>query len=311
MTTGPTIIVGRKGSYGEVNYSDVPCWPIDTAYYIDGTCTEQDLGWLKHVLPSLGMTSMNRAAAVPGLNREDAYRASLRLPPIEEQRRIAAILDHADWIVRRRHEEHNLIESLQYATFNSMFRVNEGPVRREALGNLGRVTTGRTPPTAAEGMFGGSVPFVTPGDLEGRQPAHRSVTLAGAAASRTVRAGSTLVCCIGATIGKVDIASETSAFNQQINAIEWGDSVTDIYGLFALRAIKPTIVARGASTTLPLLPKSKFSALEIPVPPLADQHRFAAISESARRYGQRIRRTGLASAALFTSLQARAFRGEL
>ena len=35
MTRGPTIIVGRKGSVGEVHFSPEPCWPIDTAYFID------------------------------------------------------------------------------------------------------------------------------------------------------------------------------------------------------------------------------------------------------------------------------------
>ncbi|RZM79882.1 hypothetical protein DYY88_12540 [Leptolyngbya iicbica LK] len=35
LTLGPTIVVGRKGSVGEVNYSPESCWPIDTTYYID------------------------------------------------------------------------------------------------------------------------------------------------------------------------------------------------------------------------------------------------------------------------------------
>ena len=34
-TLSPTIIVGRKGSLGKVQYSDVPCFVIDTAYFID------------------------------------------------------------------------------------------------------------------------------------------------------------------------------------------------------------------------------------------------------------------------------------
>ncbi len=35
FTQGPTIIVGRKGTVGAVSFSDVPCWPIDTTYFID------------------------------------------------------------------------------------------------------------------------------------------------------------------------------------------------------------------------------------------------------------------------------------
>ena len=32
-TLSPAIIVGRKGSLGKIQYSDVPCFVIDTAYY--------------------------------------------------------------------------------------------------------------------------------------------------------------------------------------------------------------------------------------------------------------------------------------
>ena len=35
ITKGPTIIIGRKGSIGEVHFSAVGCWPIDTTYYIE------------------------------------------------------------------------------------------------------------------------------------------------------------------------------------------------------------------------------------------------------------------------------------
>lgn len=96
VTTGPAVVIGRKGSLGEIAYSDRPCWPIDTTYYVDSTATKADLRWLAYRLTELGLTGLNRAAAVPGLNREDAYRQRLLLPPIDEQRRIAAILDHVD-----------------------------------------------------------------------------------------------------------------------------------------------------------------------------------------------------------------------
>src|ERR1700685_4505488 len=35
VTHGPTIIVGRKGSVGEIHFSPEACWPIDTTYFID------------------------------------------------------------------------------------------------------------------------------------------------------------------------------------------------------------------------------------------------------------------------------------
>jgi len=94
-TDGPTIIVGRKGSIGAVNFVEETCWPIDTTYYVDATCTNQDARWLYWQLKQLRLDELNKSAAVPGLNREDAYRTRLRLPPLPEQRRIASTLDEA------------------------------------------------------------------------------------------------------------------------------------------------------------------------------------------------------------------------
>lgn len=95
FTSGETVVIGRKGSIGAIAYSPESCWPIDTTYYVDQDGTAQDLRWLYWQLQQLGLGSMNKSAAVPGLNREDAYRCRIPLPPLPEQRRIASILDAA------------------------------------------------------------------------------------------------------------------------------------------------------------------------------------------------------------------------
>jgi type I restriction enzyme S subunit len=121
ITNGPTIIVGRKGSLGELNFSDSECWPIDTTYYVDRTCTGADLRWLFHAMASLGLTGLNRAAAIPGLNRNDAYAKCLNLPSPFEQRRIAAILDKADALRAKRREAIAKLDQLLQSVFLEMF----------------------------------------------------------------------------------------------------------------------------------------------------------------------------------------------
>jgi type I restriction enzyme S subunit len=79
ITSGATIIVGRKGSFGAVNFSQRSCFPIDTTYYIDETATQQNIVWLRYALETLKLDTLNKSAAVPGLNREDAYRQKLQL----------------------------------------------------------------------------------------------------------------------------------------------------------------------------------------------------------------------------------------
>ncbi|HIJ96886.1 MAG TPA: hypothetical protein HPP94_14340 [Desulfuromonadales bacterium] len=92
ITSGPTIIIGRKGSIGEIHQSNQPCWPIDTTYFIDESFTDCDLDWLTYQLIHLNLCRLNKASGVPGLNREDAYKLEVILPSIEQQRSIAAYL---------------------------------------------------------------------------------------------------------------------------------------------------------------------------------------------------------------------------
>jgi type I restriction enzyme S subunit len=92
LVSQPCIIIGRKGSVGEVHFSEVPAWPIDTTYYIPEP-GPFNLKYLFFLLKGLGLSELNKATAIPGLNRQDAYQLDVDLPPEAEQRRIAAKLD--------------------------------------------------------------------------------------------------------------------------------------------------------------------------------------------------------------------------
>ena len=314
ITAGPTIIVGRKGSFGKVSFSPDPCWPIDTTYYVDETATSVNLKWLAYRLSGLSLTTLNRAAAIPGLNREDAYRQPLLLPSYAEQQSIAAVLDKADALRAKRRAALAQLDMLAKSIFLDMFgdpATNPRGWDRRPLMELGVVITGKTPPSAKLGMFGDTVPFITPGDLESEGPVKRGVTDAGANESATVSPGATLICCIGATIGKIGTANARSAFNQQINAVQWGEKINWRYGFEALRFFRRAIVALGTSTTLPILKKSSFERMEIPVPPMQPQREFAR-QISAVEAVKATQRPSLAEMNhLFASLQHRAFRGEL
>ena len=252
-------------------------------------------------------------ASYPAVSDRIIFESKIPLPPLPEQRRIAETLDKADVLQAKRRAGLAQLDTLTQSIFLDMFgdparNPNGWPVG--ALRSLGRVTTGGTPPSAKEGMFDGDIPFITPGDLESDQPIRRTVTDAGAEASRTVDAGATLVCCIG-TIGKIGKSTVRSAFNQQINAVEWGERMHAEYGCAVMRFLKPTIIAWGSSTTLPILKKSSFERIEIPVPPVTDQQEFALRIERVERVRATHRVALSTSNELFSALQAMAFRGGL
>ncbi|WP_429168537.1 restriction endonuclease subunit S [Aeromonas rivipollensis] len=240
--------------------------------------------------------------------------AKLPLPTLEEQKRIAAILDKADAIRQKRQQAIALADDFLRSVFLDMFGdpiTNPKGWDLSTIGKLGNVITGSTPSSKKTGMFDGDIPFVTPGDLETDAPVSRTLTDEGALNSRTCRKGTTLVCCIGATIGKIGIASRTSAFNQQINAIEWGSEIDDEFGFFAMKLMKATIISSAIQTTLPILNKSAFSALAMYLPPKNLQMKFSKIYKSTCQLNGENKKFTINSNILFDSLLQKSFSGQL
>lgn len=92
ISPAPTIVIGRKGSVGEICFSDRNCSPIDTTYYVD-TFEFFDPKFCFYLLKTLKLGDLNKSTAIPGLNRQDAYDLKIGLAPLAEQTRMAAKLD--------------------------------------------------------------------------------------------------------------------------------------------------------------------------------------------------------------------------
>ena len=132
LTDGPTVIIGRKGTAGAVHYSPVPCWPIDTTFFITGD--DPHLIRFKHyALGSIGLPDMNTDSAVPGLNRNAAHARELRIPPLAEQRRIAEILGTLDDKIELNRRMNETLDEMARAIFKDWF-VDFGPVRAKMEG---------------------------------------------------------------------------------------------------------------------------------------------------------------------------------
>lgn len=94
---GPGVIVGRKGSVGKVTYTKENFSPIDTTYYLNiKNRNNDDLKFWSYFLPMLGLEKLNSHSAVPGLSRELAYLIECKIPSIQNQKKIAAVLSVLD-----------------------------------------------------------------------------------------------------------------------------------------------------------------------------------------------------------------------
>ena len=93
LVEGPFIVIGRKGSFGEIVWSSKSGWPIDTSYYVISK-TNDNLKFIYYLLQTLGLNQLNRSTAIPGLNRNDAYACKILIFSPEEQQEIVSRVEN-------------------------------------------------------------------------------------------------------------------------------------------------------------------------------------------------------------------------
>lgn len=156
-------------------------------------------------------------------------------------------------------------------------------LRTVRIGDLGRVVTGKTPPSSQPELFGDLYPFLTPTDIDGFaryiEPA-RFLSLEGRDYQHRLMLPERAVCvvCIGATIGKVCMTDRPSFTNQQINSVVVNETAHDPFFVYhLLTTLRDELKANAGGSATPIINKTAFSDIQVDVPPLPVQRRIAGI----------------------------------
>ena len=144
----------------------------------------------------------------------------------------------------------------------------------KAIGEIGNVICGKTPPTAETNNYGDDIPFITIPDMHGnvfgastaRKLSH---TGANTQANKTLPPESICVSCI-ATPGLVVITSEKSQTNQQINSVVPHQSDEAYFWYWVMTGLGAEIASSGSGgSVLTNLSKGRFETLQVIKPPHA------------------------------------------
>lgn len=87
-----TIIVGRKGSAGELTLTEEKFWPLDVTYYVTFDDSKYELKFLYFLLKELNLPSL-ATGVKPGINRNNVYDLEVDVPDLDEQRALVAKLE--------------------------------------------------------------------------------------------------------------------------------------------------------------------------------------------------------------------------
>jgi type I restriction enzyme S subunit len=256
--------------------------------------------------------------AIPNSGIEKIF---IPLPSILEQERIVRLLNEAESLRATRSRANKRMEQFVPALFHKIFGdpvKNEKGWTKKTIAEVGKVSTGNTPPTTKKEYYGDEIEWIksdninTSFDLLTQAKVYLSKE--GKKVGRVVPAGSVLVTCIAgnsSTIGNAAIADREVAFNQQINAITPNELVDTNFLYAQILALRSTIKSNSSGGMKGIVNKSTFEKIPVIVPPLALQREFAARVEEARGVQSAQGKSAGRVEALYQSMLSRAFAGEL
>lgn len=280
--------------------------------------------YLLHYLHSPIFTNWSKKSSgvnIKNIRKSELEDFSIPLPPLPEQKRIAAILDKADAIRRKRQAAIKLADDFLRATFLDMFG---NPVTNPkgwdiaSLNKFGNVTTGNTPSRKHAEFYGNNIEWIKSDNIN--TPNHFLTTAVeglseeGKKVARIVPSNSTLVTCIAGSldcIGNAALTNREVAFNQQINAITPNIN-TDPYFLYALIINTKKIIQNASTNSMKgMVSKGNFEKIKFFKPPISLQRKFGLFFSKHIKQNNKIYTSEILLSNFFNSLTQHAFRGKL
>ena len=279
--------------------------------------------YLRHMLSDalVQMEQHLHGATMKHVNRREFLATTIPLPPLDEQKRIAGILDAADALRAKRREALAELDTLLQSTFLDMFGDPvTNPMGWDAppLAAFCKTGTGGTPSRGKMQRYyeAGTIPWVKSGELREQVITSTGEYITETALKETsvklVPKDALLLALYGATVGRLGILGTQATTNQAVCHIIPNSLRADLrYMFYSLSNQVSYLVGRGVGGAQPNISQGIIKSLPIPLPPLDLQNRFATIVESVEQQKARQCAHLAELDTLFASLQSRAFRGDL
>lgn len=257
-------------------------------------------------------------ATVKHLSAKTLRALEVPLPPFDEQRRIAAILDKADAIRQKRRQAIAHLDTLTQSIFNEMFGEEERA--NFELREICTLRSGGTPSKQENGFWNGDIPWFSLKDLKHDRLTdsidHVTERSIQQTTLRTIAKDTILVGVRGMVLAHtvpISLLKVDGTINQDVKALEVAESFTPEFLHAAMKGNHSYLLSQvttAAHGTKRLESNALLSA-RIPCATSAEQIDFTSKIAHWAAARDRIKQLASGGDQLFASVQSRAFRGEL
>lgn len=280
--------------------------------------------WLTSPVATQYLAGAASKTAQPALSLRKIKQLPVPVPPLKEQRRIADILARADALRAKRRDAIAHLDTLTQSIFLEMFGDLATAAEMDRSTRLGEVLTFVTSGSRGWAQYyapSGSR-FVRSLDVQMNLIASDSAVFvdppSSAEARRTrVQPGDVLLTITGSRIGRVAAAPKDLAgayVSQHVAILRLDQRKVDpefVAYCLSMEAGQRQIAEAHYGQTKPGLNLDQIRSLHVPRPPVAEQQEFKKRLAAARSVAALQEKALATLDALFSSLQHRAFRGEL
>jgi type I restriction enzyme S subunit len=267
-----------------------------------------------------------------GYSRHFKFLKEFRVPkpPLEEQRRIAAILDRADSLRTKCRQGFRVAEALRTSIFDATVGVESWRAVSTSsqhatsaiwpsvpLSDVATLATGHTPDRRKSEYWNGgiswlSLPEIRAFDGQICRATKAQISAVGVANSSSVVLPAGTVCFSRtASVGFVTIMGRPMATSQDFHNWIPKSELTSVYLLHALRRSRIHLIGLSDGSIHKTIYQRLAQQFRLLLPPLSVQNDFVAKIEAVDTWAQKLGVNSQMSDELFESLQSRAFRGEL
>ena len=117
----PSILLPRKGSLNNIQYCDVPFWTVDTLYYTEVNEKLACPYYLYRYLHLLDLSGLDTGTGVPSMTFDSYYNIKVILPEIEEQKRVASVLQNLDYKIALNRQINDNLEEMAKQLYDYWF----------------------------------------------------------------------------------------------------------------------------------------------------------------------------------------------
>lgn len=311
------ILIGMDGEFNLAKWKGGPALLNQRVCKIEPTSKHLDGNYLFRFLPQRLKTI---EAATPFVTVKHLSVRTIRdidvpLPPLEEQRRIAEVLDRADALRQKRRLAFQKLDTLLQSVFLNMF-ASDWPA--QPIGEIAEIISGATPKTNRPEFWDGEIQWIAPSDLSDHDSVYigatkRTITSLGfKSCSAQILPKNSVLFSSRAPIGHLAINTVPMCTNQGFKSmVPIAGKADSRYLYFWLRLHKRMLQDLGNGATFKEVSKAVVGKVTVPAPPIALQIKFGDMLDQVERMRNRAKANQEMIGHLFEAAQLRAFDGEL